>query len=92
MTAFTQHPDGPTAETKPKRKSYRYCRNCGLAIERAKLHTGRIMSGPFWRDAWVHTGDRNEACMWRAEPKRRGDRTLYEQISDLRAKLREVTR
>lgn len=71
--------------------SARYCRNCGFRIERSKVSTGRIASGPFWRDTWVHAdgADRGrEACMWRAAPKRKGDRTLYQQIADAKAAAR----
>jgi hypothetical protein len=61
-----------------------YCKWCGFAIEKTEVPTGRQFFGPFWRTAWVHTGDGKVSCMWNATPKshRKPERTLYEQILD----------
>lgn len=32
------------------------CANCDFPIMKMRLSTGRFMSGPFWRTAWVHVG------------------------------------
>lgn len=67
--------------------SRRYCRNCGFRIMKGQVRTGREFFGPFWREAWVHYRNGEEACLWRAEPKTRGSRTLHEQILDARAPI-----
>ena len=73
-----------------------WCKNCGFEIAVENVRTGRVASGPFWRLAWVHTrgADRgHERCMWHAEPKSHSkpERTLYQQISDLRAQIRVLS-
>lgn len=56
LTENDAHPD-------PDGEATALCANCTFPVVERAISTGRQFTGPFWRDAWVHT-DSGETRCW----------------------------